>query len=121
MSYLYKPVITVEAVVERESERVTPLGEEVKVEGKIKEITYEEHMKNLEFMCKTDREFMTRLRSFCEENKAEVELEPVQSRPAGTASLVSLNKKPPVDSEDEDHSGTMARHHSEANGRDGKY
>ncbi len=120
MSYLYKPVITVVAAEERESERVPTLWEEVKVQEKIPEgevlpslyteITYEEHMKNLEFMCKTDREFMTRLRSFCEENKAEVELEPV-----------SLNKKPPVDSEDEDHSGTMARHHSEANGRDGKY
>jgi hypothetical protein len=90
MSYLYKPVMTVAAA-----------EEEVKVEEKITEITFEEHMKNLEFMCKKDREFMTRLRSFCEENKTEVELEPV-----------SLNKKPPVDSEDEDHSGTMARHHS---------
>ena len=35
------------------------------------EISYEEHLKNLELMCKTDREFMKRVRLFCDENKEE--------------------------------------------------
>lgn len=35
----------------------------------ITEINYEEHLKNLELMCKADRSFMARVRSFCEEYK----------------------------------------------------
>ncbi|NBP69143.1 MAG: hypothetical protein EBR30_23125 [Cytophagia bacterium] len=35
----------------------------------ITEINYEEHLKNLELMCKADRSFMARVRSFCEEHK----------------------------------------------------
>jgi hypothetical protein len=36
-----------------------------------KEITYEEHLKNLELMCKADRAFMMRVKEFCEENSEE--------------------------------------------------
>lgn len=36
-----------------------------------KEITYEEHLKNLELMCKADRAFMKRVKEFCEEHKEE--------------------------------------------------
>ena len=96
MSYLYKkPTITLKSshpaecftVFEEESkEKVNVIG------SNITEISYEEHLKNLEFMCKTDREFMKRVRSFCEENASEIVIEPA-----------SLNKKPPVDSEDENH------------------
>lgn len=37
----------------------------------ITEITYEEHLKNLEMMCKADRAFMKRVREFCDEHKEE--------------------------------------------------
>jgi len=36
-----------------------------------KEITYDEHLNNLELMCKADRAFMKRVREFCEENAEE--------------------------------------------------
>jgi|688.fasta_scaffold525099_4 hypothetical protein len=36
-----------------------------------KEITYEEHLKNLELMCKADRAFMMRVREFCDDHKEE--------------------------------------------------
>ena len=108
MSYLYKkPTITLKSshpaecftVFEEESnEKVNVIG------SNITEISYEEHLKNLEFMCKTDREFMKRVRSFCEENASEIVIEPA-----------NLNKKPPVDSEDENHHGRMAGNDSKAN------
>jgi hypothetical protein len=79
MSYLYKKptkrsdygkasideVIEVNEVVipEEKVEKVDVIG------SHITEISYEEHLKNLEMMCKKDREFMKRVRLFCEENK----------------------------------------------------
>jgi hypothetical protein len=36
-----------------------------------KEITYEEHLKNLELMCKADRAFMKRVKEFCDDHKEE--------------------------------------------------
>jgi hypothetical protein len=72
MSYLYKkpvpkniPAPTNEIIVPEIPEKVDVIG------SHITEITYEEHLKNLEMMCKKDREFMKRVRFFCEENKEE--------------------------------------------------
>jgi hypothetical protein len=73
MSYLYKkpvpkniPAPVNEIVVPSIPEKVDVIGS-----SHITEITYEEHLKNLEMMCKKDREFMKRVRFFCEENKEE--------------------------------------------------
>lgn len=145
MSYLYtKPTITLKsshpAVQSRSDpackECFTVLEEESKekvnvIGSNITEISYEEHLKNLEFMCKTDREFMKRVRSFCEENASERESVrvPQSAKPSGADPLqgriptlreiviepASLNKKPPVDSEDENHHGRMAGNDSKAN------
>jgi hypothetical protein len=72
MSYLYKkpvpkpiPVFN-EIIVPEIPEKVDIVSSE-----HITEISYEEHLKNLELMCKKDREFMKRVRFFCEENKEE--------------------------------------------------
>jgi hypothetical protein len=103
MSYLYKPVITVEAVEEREEE-VKVLTDEVSPrlhQEKMTEITYEEHMKNLEFMCKTDREFMTRLRSFCEENKTKLGRDPTLPQSVIQEIMDDLNSEEDVSSEEE--------------------
>ncbi len=107
MSYLYKkPTITLKSshpaecftVFEEEAnEKVNVIG------SNITEISYEEHLKNLEFMCKTDREFMARLRSFCEDNASERESVRVPTLREIVIEPASLNKKPPVDSEDENH------------------
>lgn len=48
---------------EEKNEKVDTIG------SHITEINYEEHLKNLELMCKADRSFMARVRSFCEEYK----------------------------------------------------
>lgn len=80
MSYLYKkptkrseygkasisPFIEVNEIVipQEKVEKVDVIGS-----SHITEISYEEHLKNLELMCKMDREFMKRVRLFCEENK----------------------------------------------------
>jgi len=85
MSYLYKkptkrseygkasieaelPLVEVNEIVipQEKVEKVDVIGS-----SHITEISYEEHLKNLELMCKTDREFMKRVRLFCEENKEE--------------------------------------------------
>ena len=47
---------------ERESQSSTSLGH-------ITEIDYDEHLKNLELMCFADREFMKRVRFFCDQHK----------------------------------------------------
>ena len=109
MSYLYKKPTT--TVFEEESkEKVNVIG------SNITEISYEEHLKNLKFMCKTDREFMKRVRSFCEENASERESVRVPTlREIVIEPATSLNKKPPVDSEDENHHGRMAGNDSKAN------
>lgn len=84
MSYLYKkptkrseygkasisPFIEAKLPMVEVNEVVIP-QEKIDVIGSshITEISYEEHLKNLELMCKMDREFMKRVRLFCEENK----------------------------------------------------
>ena len=72
MSYLYKkpapkpiPAPVNEIIVPEILEKVDIIG------SHITEITYEEHLKNLEMMCKKDREFMKRVREFCEDHKEE--------------------------------------------------
>ena len=90
MSYLYKkptkrseygkasisPVIEVNEIVipHEKVEKVDVIGSSHIPKGEAlpslyTEISYDEHLKNLELMCKTDREFMKRVRLFCEENK----------------------------------------------------
>jgi len=78
MSYLYKkpvpkpiPAPVNEIVVPSIPEKVDVIGSSQSSAslGHITEITYEEHLKNLEMMCKKDREFMKRVRFFCEEHK----------------------------------------------------
>lgn len=81
MSYLYKkpvpkniPVFN-EIVMPSIPEKVDiPEGEVLPnpyIGSHITEITYEEHLKNLEMMCKKDREFMKRVREFCDDHKEE--------------------------------------------------
>lgn len=70
MSYLYKkpvpkPVPAPVVIVPSIPEKVDVIG------SHITEITYEEHLKNLEMMCKADRAFMKRVREFCEDHKEE--------------------------------------------------
>lgn len=72
MSYLYKkpapkpiPAPVNEIIVPEILEKVDIIG------SHITEITYEEHLKNLEMMCKADRAFMKRVREFCEEHREE--------------------------------------------------
>jgi hypothetical protein len=55
--------VRVPTLWEEKVEKVDVIG------SHITEISYEEHLKNLELMCKMDREFMKRVRLFCEENK----------------------------------------------------
>ena len=51
---------------------VALLEPEVAVIGShITEIDYDEHLKNLELMCFADREFMKRVRFFCDQHKEE--------------------------------------------------
>lgn len=82
MSYLYKkpapkpiPAPINEIIVPEILEKVDiPEGEVLPnpyIGSHITEITYEEHLKNLEMMCKKDREFMKRVREFCEDHKEE--------------------------------------------------
>lgn len=90
MSYLYKnpvpkpipaPVNEIVTPTERESERVPTIWVPEKIDvvdyptglngTYCKEITYEEHLKNLELMCKADRAFMKRVKEFCDDNKEE--------------------------------------------------
>jgi hypothetical protein len=73
MSYLYKkpapkliPAPVNEIIVPEIPEKVDVIGS-----SHITEITYEEHLKNLEMMCKKDREFMKRVREFCDDHKEE--------------------------------------------------
>ena len=69
MSYLYKKPVP-KPIPAPVNEIVVPsIPEKVDIIGNITEISYEEHLKNLELMCKKDREFMKRVRFFCEENK----------------------------------------------------
>lgn len=64
-----EPLVNAKPVSAEPCEVVIP-QEKIDVIGShITEISYEEHLKNLELMCKTDREFMKRVRLFCEENK----------------------------------------------------
>jgi hypothetical protein len=71
MSYLYKKPAP-KSIPAPVNEIVVPvIPEKVDIIGNITEISYEEHLKNLELMCKKDREFMKRVRLFCEENKEE--------------------------------------------------
>jgi hypothetical protein len=72
MSYLYKkpvpkpiPAPINEIIVPEILEKVDIIG------SHITEITYEEHLKNLEMMCKKDREFMKRVQQFCDDHKEE--------------------------------------------------
>jgi hypothetical protein len=80
MSYLYKKPTkrssygkaSIDEVIEVNEVIIPEILEKVDVIGShITEISYEEHLKNLELMCKKDREFMKRVRLFCEENKEE--------------------------------------------------
>jgi len=68
MSYLYKkPVFN---TIPATNEIIMPsILEKVETTSHITEITYEEHLKNLEMMCKADRAFMKRVREFCDEHK----------------------------------------------------
>ena len=82
MSYLYKkptpkpiPAPVNEIIVPEILEKVDIIGSVIpKGEAPpslYTEITYEEHLKNLEMMCKADRAFMKRVREFCEEHREE--------------------------------------------------
>lgn len=86
MSYLYKKptpkpipatneIAVNEIIVPEILEKVDiPEGEVLPnpyIGSHITEITYEEHLKNLEMMCKADRAFMKRVREFCEEHREE--------------------------------------------------
>lgn len=81
MSYLYKPSVPAinEIVTPTEpSAIVTPAQPSAIVDYPMglngtycKEITYEEHLKNLELMCKADLAFMKRVREFCDDHKEE--------------------------------------------------
>ncbi len=78
MSYLYKkPVFntipaTNEIVIPTIPEKINIVDYPTGLNGTYcKEITYEEHLKNLEMMCKADRAFMKRVKEFCEEHKEE--------------------------------------------------
>lgn len=53
-------------IPEEKVEKVDVIG--LQGSAHITEISYEEHLKNLELMCKADRSFMARVRSFCEEH-----------------------------------------------------
>lgn len=50
----------------------------VKMDTHITVITHDEYLKHLNSMSKTDREFMSRVRSFCEENTADSMLNPYE-------------------------------------------
>jgi len=69
MSYLYKKPVPKNIPAPTNEIIVPEIPDKVDIIGHITEITYEEHLKNLELMCKKDREFMKRVRLFCEENK----------------------------------------------------
>lgn len=70
MSYLYKKPTP--KPIPATNEIVMPsIPEKVETTSHITEITYEEHLKNIEMMCKADRAFMKRVREFCEEHREE--------------------------------------------------
>lgn len=69
MSYLYKkPIPAINEII------VPEIPEKVDIpyiRSVITEITYEEHLKNLELMCKADLAFMKRVKEFCDDHKEE--------------------------------------------------
>jgi hypothetical protein len=79
MSYLYKkpvpkpaPAPVNEIVTPTIPEKIEIVDYPTGLNGAYcKEITYEEHLKNLELMCKADRAFMKRVREFCDDHKEE--------------------------------------------------